>query len=372
MLSENVLRANGSDGSTNVFATPSGMVGTPNAIGAWYFWMPAEGVIFDAEYWGMRVTITRDSGNTYLYSPDGGASMSSHQYAARWRGAQYFDVAGRAINSPADATDTRDPSQISGNKFLELGPANVPDVAAPPGSGSPNPDMWTRASDGDTSTYPSPSGMVGRVNDSGAWYMFVPPAGVTYDAQYWGMRVSLLNNGDGSYMLAVDGQRSAHVYADKWKPGQYYDYKGSRISSISRAKTVADPSDVYFETGQYLTAPPPSTAVVPPTAGPAQPPVITQPGTTPTPSPIVTRPPTASPAQPPVITRPPVTVNPLPYTPVPTLPGQPSGGGVSPIAPSPAPAPPLTFPGPSSQAGATSWWPVLAAGAALLLLKRKR
>ncbi len=123
MLSENVLRANGSDGSTNVFATPSGMVGTPNAIGAWYFWMPAEGVIFDAEYWGMRVTITRDSRNTYLYSPDGGASMSSHQYAARWRGAQYFDVAGRAINSPADENRAAVPEATCSARPTKSSPA---------------------------------------------------------------------------------------------------------------------------------------------------------------------------------------------------------------------------------------------------------
>jgi len=370
MLNANTLRAEGSDGSTGIFATPCGLVGTPGPSGAWYFWLPQIGVIFDAEYWGMRVTISRDSGNTYLYSPDGGASMSSHQYAARWRGSPYYDVSGAPISSPADATDTRDPSQVANNRMLELGPANVPDVAPPPGAGSPNPDMWTRGTDGSTDIYPSPSGMVGKINASGAWVMFVPAAGVTYDAQYWGMRVSLLNNGDGSYMLAVDGQRSAHVYADKWEPGQYYDYRGREISSPAKATTVADPLDVYFETGQYLTAPPPSTAVLPPAAGPAQPPAmsptypqpVTRPPTTgPAQPPVITQPGAPSygggsaPAQPPVITRPPTSVQLLPYTPVPTT----------------APPAPASIPGASTSGGA-QWWPVAAAAGLLLMMRRKR
>lgn len=366
MLNGDVVRASGSDGSEGIFATPAGLVGHPNAAGAWVFWLPTIGVLYDAEYWGRRVMITRDSGNTYLYSGDGGASVSSRQIASRWRGAPYYDVNGRGISSPDLATDTRDPSQVSPQPFLDPGPPNVQDVAPPPDASAPGgsaADTWTRASNGDKDVFPSPSGMVGVINASGAWVMYVPPAGVTYDAQYWGMRISLQNRGDGSYMLMMDGRRSDHAYADTWRVGDYFDYRGVAISSPAKARTVADPSEIYFETGATIVA----GAVSPPAAAPAQPPVVTQPGSTLPPS--STRPPTASPAQPPVVTQPSTpgyTSTPRPSTSPPPIVAAPW-----PPAPSPAPAP-APFPGTSSAGGAASWWPVAAAGAALLLLRRKR
>ena len=125
-------------------------------------------------------------------------------------------------------------------------------------------DSWARASDGSVNIYPSESGMVGTLNSSGYWVIWVPPVGVKFDAEYYGKTVSVTNVGDGRYSLTLNGSVSLREYASKWLQATYYDAEGYAVAGYDAAQAPGEPQVTYTMPGNVVmtsapTGTPPTT-----------------------------------------------------------------------------------------------------------------
>lgn len=156
-----------------------------------------------------------------------------------------------------------------------------------------NETAWAVASNGVEGAFPGASGMVGELNSAGGWFMYVPPPGVEYLAQYAGQRVKVRNNGNGTYYLSMDGAvPSLHWYASKWFSSSYFDANTNPLTNHDSNVYNGEPSTIYYQAGAEVVsaagvnpnppAPPPSPIYVapvsPPVAiAPAPPPVANPP-----------------------------------------------------------------------------------------------
>lgn len=257
------------DGSQGVYPGEAGLVGTPNASGAWTMWIPRPGVTYSAQYWGRSLSIKNNGDGTYTLTQNGIVNLC--RYAPRWIVGKFYDAAGAEVSSMSAAAAPGNPGQVYFERGLvestqstggsaQITPVTVNQSGAQTSqgntvtqqSGAPDPATTrTRSSDGRTDVYAGDSGMVGMF-DTGrnAWFIFMPNPGVDYVSFYWNGDIAIRNNGDGTYWLDADGVKAKRLYSQRWQPGKYYDRNGREVASPSQATAQQDPADIFFVPGQ--------------------------------------------------------------------------------------------------------------------------
>jgi hypothetical protein len=145
----------GTDGSTNIFASPSGMVGIITPGGLWLCYAPPIGVTYTSKYWTEEVQVTNEGGGAYTLVWNG--VRSTRAYADRWRTSKYYDAAGNGISGIGDIHVLGDPEDIyfvPGELILthfDGGPTPAPAPSPIITPGAPVPG-------GSSAPYPSPAG----------------------------------------------------------------------------------------------------------------------------------------------------------------------------------------------------------------------
>ena len=245
--------------SSQVYASPSGMVGAINARGAWGIWMPLQGVEYVSMYGdGHQHSVANTGDGNYLYSRDNEAPQL-YRYADKWVTGQYFDAAGNVVESFESASASGEPGSIymrTGRLTANVAPvvpAVLPPVVDSSGGAS---ETWTRDSDGGVMTWASKSGLIGEQNSAGIWIMSIPPIGKTYQSSYGGHTIAIRRINEKQYQLITDGGAPVtYDYRDKWKPGKFYDASGRQFSHASEIARRGDPENVFQITGEVPRAP---------------------------------------------------------------------------------------------------------------------
>lgn len=255
------------DGSQGVYPGEAGLVGTPNASGAWVMWIPQSGVTYSAQYWGRALSIKNNGNGTYDLTQNG--IINKCRYAPRWLAGKFYDAAGAEVSGMSAAAAPGNPGPVYFERGLvestqptggsaQIVPAGqtvqqtTQGTTMPQHSGAPDPATTrTRSSDGRTDVYAGDSGMVGMF-DTGrnAWAIFMPPPGIDYVSFYWNGDIAIRNNGDGTYWLDADGVKAKRLYSQRWQPGKFYDRNGREVASASQATAQEDPADIFFVPGQ--------------------------------------------------------------------------------------------------------------------------
>jgi len=297
------ITTSGSDGSTDLYASPSGMVGA-EINGVWIMALPPERTVYRTNYAGTNVVIARYGDRYSITMPGVAVADRLRRYNPRFLTGQYFDARGNAHASPATVQAGGDPDPI----YFEVGPAansggvgtaneqtiigttEAGDIVSTVTPGTPDnqnatippaSQSWTRSSDGRTDVFISDSGMVGgivrTVNGADVWALWMPTANVTYESHYQNGTIKGMNYGDGTYQLEADGINARRRYASKWVPGAFYDSNGNRITSAAAAQVARDPGPAFFTPGAIVsqaimeTPLPPATPPGTPPTGPIQP-----------------------------------------------------------------------------------------------------
>ena len=290
-----------SDGRTDVYTSPSGMVGAGNANQCWALWKPQPGIRYKSAYLGHTIETQASDYDAYWVSIDG-ATPSLRRYDSRWLTGRFYDASGQPIISAESAAVPGTPAQV----FMTPGAQIVATT-----NEAATPDQWTKSSDGRTDVYVAESGMAGVVV-GGVWAMFVPPAGVTISSHFNGHTVTVKNNGDGTYQLesTASGVNSRRAYDSRWLTSAWYSSTGVGATTRDAALAMgsAQVSNAYYTPGRVV-----ATASVQAT-----------------PTPVVTQTPTQTPAPntPQIVT--PQVMTPAVVTPLPQTVAMPySGGGGS-------------------------------------------
>jgi len=297
------ITTSGSDGSSDLYASPSGMVGA-EIDGKWIMALPPERTVYRTNYAGNSVVIAR-YGDRYSITMDGiPVSERLRRYNPRFLTGQYYDARGNAHASPATVQAGGDPDPIyfevgavatgggvgTSNEQTIVSTTEAGDIISTVDPGTPDnqnstippaSESWTRSSDGRTDVFISDSGMVGgivrTVNGRDVWALWMPAANVTYESHYQNGTIKGMNYGDGTYQMEADGVNARRRYASKWVPGAFYDSNGNRVTSAAAAQIARDPGPSFFTPGTIVsqaimeTPLPPATPPGTPPPGPIQP-----------------------------------------------------------------------------------------------------
>lgn len=257
------------DQETDFYCSPSGMIGGRNPAGFWYMFKPPVSANFISTYAGATHQVSNMGDGTYLYALNNGSTRRL-QYAPHFVDGAYYDASGARVNAPDAARVAGDPSGV----FFQQGPVagsnaqntQVTQTAASNGS--------TRSSDGRTDVWAGASGMAGVFKPGGSWVVFVPTAGLVIESIYGGETTRVVNNGDGTYSLSINGQTSRRAYDPKWLSATYFDARGNPVASAGAATAPGDPvvfytpgpivSDATVRTSTLTTPPPPTLTTLPP------------------------------------------------------------------------------------------------------------
>lgn len=303
------ITVNNSDGSTDLYASPSGMIGA-EINGVWIMTIPPDRRVYRTNYAGTSVVISRYGNRYSLQMPGIPTADRMREYDPRFLSAPYFDAAGNPHQTPATVQVGGDPQALfftpgpvaSGSTTTSpatTGPAVTTTIVetesgqeivttVTPGTPdnqnatvAPGQESWTRSTDGRTDVFFSDSGMVGgivrTVGGSDIWALWMPTVGVVYESFYLDGLIKGTNYGDGTYQLDADGVNARRRYASRWQPGKYYDSNGNQIASASDARIARDPGPAFFTPGPIV----PGTAATQTTGpGPGDP--VTMPGVSPT------------------------------------------------------------------------------------------
>lgn len=263
---------------SEIYASASGMVGTPNSRGAWVAWIPAEGADFLSIYGdGTTHRVVNMGGGKYAYSANNGPARV-FAYAPRWLTSRYYDAAGNPVSDLNAASAAGEPVAA----YHQTGAASSSAASVTTQPATTNPESWTRSSDGRSDVWTSASGMAGVQNSRGAWAIFLPTAGLVIESRYRGATLRTANNGDGTYSLSLNGGTATrHQYDARWTGGGLFDARGASIASIGDASAPGDPVP-FFTPGATVASGAPSGG----TRGTNPPPDVS------TPLPPVTTPPT--------------------------------------------------------------------------------
>jgi len=115
-----------------------------------------------------------------------------------------------------------------------------------------NSQMWALASDGTEGAYAAQNGLVAGQDVHGLWVAYIPPAGATYRSRYLGNLVSVINAGDGSYWLDMNGTVTRHAYERRWLQFPFYDAAGNGVQTADEVRASGDPIGVYFSPGPVI------------------------------------------------------------------------------------------------------------------------
>jgi hypothetical protein len=231
---EQTAWARSSIGETTVYPTLSGMVATPNSKGNWAAWRPQVGVRYDAQFLGQTITVENRGDGSYTLIHNG--VTSRRDYSSRWEQSVFYDAAGNPISAPENANVSTPDLTV----FMVPGPVMQEETGARP---------VTRSSDGRSDVWASDSGMAGLVNPSNAWVLWVPMKGIVIESNYGNRQIAIMNNGDGSYMLTTNGTTTKRAYAANWKPGEYYDARGTVVADWRAPKIEMNPVSAFFTPG---------------------------------------------------------------------------------------------------------------------------
>ncbi len=281
----------GTDGSTDVWVSESGMVGkaVPGPW-VWVVYKPTAGITYQSHYGGKTVSVQALGNGVYLLDVNG--VQSRRVYDARWSGADFYTSTGAPAGSAAAAiaSSGKDLSPA----FFTPGPL-APNTNTNTGTdNTTTADQWTRGTDGSTDVWVSESGMVGKaVPGPWVWVVYKPTAGITYQSHYGGKTVSVQALGNGVYLLDVNGVQSRRVYDARWSGADFYTSTGAPAGSAAAAiaSSGKDLSPAFFTPGPLApnVTPPITPPVTPPITPPVTPP-ITPPVTPPITPPISTFP----------------------------------------------------------------------------------
>lgn len=114
-------------------------------------------------------------------------------------------------------------------------------------------EPWGAAANGDNNAYAGLNGLVAKTNGVGVFFAYIPPPNVLYESGYLGMRVDVMNLGDGSYMLRQDGATpTRHAYEARYASSRYFDAAGQPIRAPEEASVMGSPQGMYFSVGPMI------------------------------------------------------------------------------------------------------------------------
>lgn len=236
-----------SDGSTDVYASPSGLVGAINGAGFWVCWIPAAGQTFAAQYAGLDVQVMNQGNGTYRLQLSG--VVSHRTYDSRWLASPFFDATGAPVGSLESARAPGLPTQVyytPGAVVMTTTPGSGNAAQAQTGNGSA-----TSSSDGRSDVWASDSGMVGTVDTQGIWQITRPNPGVTITSRYGGETITVQNVGGGEYMLTENGATTRRRYASRFLSSNFFDAQGNPVAQYG-ATVRGDPGAVFFTPGDLV------------------------------------------------------------------------------------------------------------------------
>jgi hypothetical protein len=105
------LYARASNGNTTEFAGDAGLVGVYSVDRqAWYMYIPAPGIQYEAFYWGNPISMKNNGDGTYHLLADGVGARRN--YNPRWVPGAFYDASGRMVSSPSAAVVKGDPADV--------------------------------------------------------------------------------------------------------------------------------------------------------------------------------------------------------------------------------------------------------------------
>ena len=126
------IHTTGTDHTSDVYASPSGMVGK-EINGKWCLFKPPVGVTYETDYAGTVITVQNLGDGSYMMNS--GGVTRRHQYVGQWRSMYpYWDAQGASKGSPEQCTAPGDPVQA----YFVAGPVLAPGQSASLEAGAQN------------------------------------------------------------------------------------------------------------------------------------------------------------------------------------------------------------------------------------------
>lgn len=143
------IHTTGSDHTSDVYASPSGMVGKEIA-GRWVLFKPPAGVAYETDYAGTVITIQNQGDGTYMLTQ--GGTTTRRIYANQWRSSlPYWDAQGRNFATVEQCVAPGDPV----NAFFTPGAAVPAGLSQAQIMAMQNDPNWTPGAQGGTTPPPT-------------------------------------------------------------------------------------------------------------------------------------------------------------------------------------------------------------------------